>query len=143
MFSRLLVVVSFVVLAACALVASEPPAPAPDWSARFVAAQAAETPIVAAPASASFRKTLSAAAERAYRDKQISRWDLARIRMAILMRPAAIAEAQACVLEDACQAGMIPVGAAGDVAAVDWSKILSFVISKLPDIIAIIKLFAV
>lgn len=94
------------------------------------------------PATANFRKALGAAAEKAYRDGQISRWDLARLRMAILLRPKAIDEAQACVTDEACAAGAMPMSAAGE-AGFDWSQILSFIITKLPDIIALIKLFAV
>lgn len=107
----------------------------------MAAAAAAEVMAKAPAATKSFRKTLGDAAVQAYRDGQITRWDLARIRLAMLARPHAIDEAQACVTEEACAAGVMPMAAAGD-GAFDWSKIISFIISKLPDILAIIKLFA-
>jgi hypothetical protein len=105
-------------------------------------AAAAEAAAKTPSATASFRKTLSAAAEKAYRDKQITRWDLARIRLAITLRPRAIDEAQACVTDEACAAGVMPLAAAGD-TAFDWGKLLEFIRQLLPEILAIIKLFSV
>jgi hypothetical protein len=144
----LLCVCALVVLSLCgcarSLKAADSPARdaiVPVWA---VQAQAVDAVAKTPAASASFKKTLSAAAEKAYRAGQITRWDLAKVRLAILVRPQAIAECQACVTEDACQAGMIPVGASDDqVASFDWGQILSFVISKLPEILALLKLFAV
>lgn len=106
------------------------------------AAAIAERMAAAPAASKSFRATLSQAAEKAYRSGEITRWDLARIRLAISLRPKAIDECQACVTEEACAAGVMPMSAAGD-GAFDWSTLAAFIKEWLPQILAIIKLFSV
>jgi len=107
-----------------------------------VAAAAAE-PVAATPAaSKSFKATFLKAAEKAYRDGEINRWQLARLRMAAQFRPQVLAEAQAAVVDDAVEAGaMKPMGPA-ELAGFDWTQLLAFIQKLLPLILQIISIFS-
>jgi hypothetical protein len=94
---------------------------------------AAATPKV----NRTFRATLLKAAEQAYRDKEISRFELARIRIASVLRPQVIAEAQAVATEEAVTAKVMSAQDAGAVTAFDWSKLLDFLIKILPLLLAL------
>jgi hypothetical protein len=94
-------------------------------------------------ATASFKKALSTAAEQAFKEKKITRWDLARVRLAIAMRPQALAEAQSCCAAEAYDAGLIPDAADGELDGFDWSSLLSFIQEFLPLILDIIKMITV
>jgi hypothetical protein len=135
------------VCAALALVSlgfAQPPATVPADSpavsvlvtpAPTLAYDSAATPKV----SQSFKATLLKAAEKAYRDKDISRLDLARIRIAAVLRPNILAEAQAVVTEEAVkEKAMTPADAT--VGTFDWSKLLDFIVKVLPMILALFGL---
>lgn len=99
------------------------------------------TEATAAPrASASFKKTLDEAAAQAFKSGEITRWQLARIRMAIRFRPEAVAEIQAAVVDDAVAAGRMAPGDAIS-AAFDWTKLLDFIKQLLPIILQLISIF--
>jgi hypothetical protein len=111
-----------------------PPAVAP--ASVLVKAESTATPRV----SASFKKTLSKAADEAYREGQITRWELARIRMAIAFRPEAVAEIQASCCDEAVAAGKMKP-ADGNASAFDWTALLDFIKQLLPLILQIISIF--
>lgn len=108
-----------------------------------VDAQLAAAADKAPAATRSFKRALEQAAVDSYKAKQISRWDLARIRMALTFRPAAMAEAQACVIDQACSDGLMRAPADGLADAFDWNAILEFIRQLLPLILEIIKIFSV
>jgi len=105
-----------------------------------LAAAAAEKP---AAATKSFKSALDKAAVQAFKSKKISRWDLARIRMAIAFRPAAMAEAQACCIDQAVNDGVIRSGSDGAADGFDWTNLLAFLEGLLPLILELIKIFSV
>jgi hypothetical protein len=80
------------------------------------------------------------AATQAFRDGQISRWQLARLRMAIAFRPEAMAEAQACVIDQAVQDGLILDAGPATKDGFDWSGLLAFLKEFLPMILQIIAM---
>lgn len=114
-----------------------PPAASPDVAAA-AAATAADKP---AAATRSFKRTLGDAATAAFREGQITRWQLARIRLAILVRPEAMAEIQASVIDQAVQDGVLRDGAPAALDGFDWSGLLAFIQQLLPLIMQIIAMF--
>jgi hypothetical protein len=106
----------------------------------YAAATAADVASRPRSASKSFKNTLSAAAAQAQKDGTITRWQLARIRMAIAFRPDAMAEAQACCLDQAINDGLMrsPEGDA-DLDGFDWTQLLAFIKELLPMILQIIS----
>ena len=103
-----------------------------------------ETAAAAAPpmaiASRSFVRTLKKAAREAYSDREISRWDLARINLAVFFRPEALAEIQECVICEVEDAGLFKGANLRD-QAFDWTALLAFIEALLPLILKIISLF--
>lgn len=153
-FARLLVVLivgmGLIALAAMVCGADAPagwtdakPVAAAAVSTQQAEVAAAEVAATNAGPSASFRKTLSKAAEAAFREGKISRWDLARLRLAIALRPRAIAEAQACCASEAYNAGLIADASIGENYGFDWTNLLAFIKEFLPLILEIIKMFSV
>jgi hypothetical protein len=112
------------------------PTPAPADQATAAAASDAKP----AAATRGFKKALGDAAGQAYRDGQISRWQLARLRMAIAFRPEAMAEAQACVIDQAVQDGLIGDAGPATRDGFDWSGLLAFLKEFLPMILQIIAM---
>lgn len=94
-------------------------------------------------ATRSFKTALEKAAVDAYKAKQISRWDLARIRMALTFRPQAMAECQSCVVDQACSDGLMRGPDAAFKEGFDWNALLEFIKQLLPLILEIIKIFSV
>lgn len=105
----------------------------------YAAAAAADVASRPRAASKSFKTTLSAAAAQAQKDGTITRWQLARIRMAIAFRPDAIAEAQACCLDQAVNDGLMRSPGDVDLDGFDWSQLLAFIKELLPLILQIIS----
>jgi hypothetical protein len=111
------------------------PASAYAAQAEAAAAAAAKTPA----ATRSFKAALSKAAEQAWKEGKISRWELARLRLAIVCRPQAIAEAQACVIDQACSEGRLASGAAAELDGFDWAQLIAFLKELLPFILQILS----
>ncbi len=113
--------------------------PAPALAGVLIPTTATEA--TAAPkASAAFKKTLDEAAAQAFKSGEITRWQLARVRLAIRFQPAAVAEIQAAVVDDAVAAGRMAPGDA-IAAAFDWAKLLDFIKQLLPIILQLISIF--
>jgi hypothetical protein len=95
--------------------------------------------------SRNFKAALQQAAEDACQAGEISRWELARVRLAIAFRPRALAEVQGCVIDEACRAGkMAPQSAeAAEADGFDWAALLEFIKQLLPLILQIISIFSV
>jgi hypothetical protein len=95
--------------------------------------------------SRNFKAALQQAAEDACQAGEISRWELARVRLAIAFRPRAVAEVQGCVVDEACRAGKMSAdaAAAADGDGFDWNALLEFIRNLLPLILEIIKIFSV
>ena len=95
--------------------------------------------------SKNFKSTLAAAADQAFQAGEISRWELARIRLAITFRPRVLAEVQGCVIDEACRAGkMAPQSAeAAEADGFDWAALLEFIKQLLPLILQIISIISV
>jgi hypothetical protein len=83
-----------------------------------------------------FRRTLVKAAENAYRAGDITRRDLAIIRVGSLIRPQAVAEAQAVATEEALQAKVI-TAADATAGSFDWGKLMDFLAKILPLLLAL------
>jgi hypothetical protein len=95
-----------------------------------------------AVASQSFVNTLRAAAREAYNDREISRWELARINLASVFRRRALAEAQECVIAEAVQSGRFSASEEEMRGpGFDWDALLNFIRELLPLIMEIISLF--
>ena len=95
--------------------------------------------------SRNFKAALQQAAADACQAGEISRWELARVRLAIAFRPRALAEVQGCVIDEACRAGkMAPQSAeAAEADGFDWAALLEFIKQLLPLILQIISIFSV
>ena len=91
-------------------------------------------------ASRGFAKALKRAARQSYKDGEISRWDLARVNLAVFFRPEALAEIQECVIDEAESAGLFRGKDMRD-SGFDWSELLKFIEALLPLILKIISLF--
>lgn len=91
-------------------------------------------------ATQKFTNVLKDAARAAWKDGAISRLDLARINLAIIFRPQAIAECQSALLDEATARGTITANAAGDVSAIDWAALFALFIELMPLILQIIAL---
>jgi len=83
----------------------------------------------------SFRKALISAAESSYRDGEISRLDVFKIRVASLNKEV-LKKMHATVVEQASFEGK------AEPAKVDWSTLLTFIKELLPIILELIKLFS-
>lgn len=94
-----------------------------------------------AAATRSFKAALSSAAAAAHREGKITRWQLARLRLAIAFRPDAMAEVQACVIDQGIQDGVLKDGADAVKAGFDWQRLLAFLQEWLPKILQIIAVF--
>lgn len=132
-FLCFVLIVAFVVLVPQYLSAQQSPTAA-------AAVAAGDDAGSAAAALPGFKAALGKAATHAYRDGEISRVDLAKIRLAILLRPRVVAEAQQLVIDEGAKAGVIKQGS--DVAAIDWNAILAFIQALLPLILQLIELFS-
>lgn len=141
MFSKLML------MCACFLVCGELLAEqAPSWpiagepavAGGMVMDAAADRP---AAATRSFKAALSSAAAAAHREGKITRWQLARLRLAIAFRPDAMAEVQACVIDQGIQDGVLKDGADAVKAGFDWQRLLAFLQEWLPKILQIIAVF--
>lgn len=99
------------------------------------AAAAAKTPA----ATKGFKTALGTAATAAFQEGKITRWQLARLRMAIAFRADAMAEAQACVIDQACSEGVIRSAGDAELAGFDWTSLLAFIKEWLPFILQIIS----
>lgn len=88
-----------------------------------------------------FRGALVEAATQAFKNGTISRWDLLKIKLAILLRPKLIDELQAAVTDMAVEQGLC---ATGDVtaAAFDWTTLIALFIQLMPLILALIEQFS-
>ena len=95
--------------------------------------------------SRNFKAALQQAAEDACQAGEISRWELARVRLAIAFRPRALEDVQGCVIDEACRAGkMAPQSAeAAEADGFDWAALLEFIKQLLPLILQIISIFSV
>lgn len=82
-----------------------------------------------------FRRVLIKAAEQSFREGELSRVDLLRLRVASLS-PAKLQQMQTACAEQAVQEGK-----AVSIAAIDWEKLAAFIKEILPVIIEIVKLF--
>jgi len=88
----------------------------------------------------SFAKTLRKAAKEAWRNGDLSRWDLAKVRLATRINPAGIQEAQAAVEDEAMAAGLCMSNETfGE--GFDWDALLAFITKLLPLILQLIALF--
>ncbi len=128
------------VLVAPCLQAADAPT---TWVAPDAAAAAADDGMVAAAATEGFKASLNKAATKAFREGKISRTDLAKIRLTIMLRPRVTAELQATVLaefEAAAASGAIPAGEmpAMGAGAPDWVAIFELIMKYLPQIIELI-----
>jgi hypothetical protein len=103
----------------------------------LAAADAERTPA----ATRGFKNTLNAAATAAFREGKITRWQLARLRLAITFRPDAMAEAQACVVDQGIQDGVLLDGSDAIKDGFDWSQLMAFIQRLLPLILQIIAVF--
>ena len=93
-------------------------------------------------ASRNFARTLRTAAVEAYRAREISRWDLARINLATMFRQQALSEAQECVISEAVQSGRFSASEEEMRGpGFDWDALLEFIKELLPLILQIISLF--
>jgi hypothetical protein len=106
-------------------------------AAAAAAAAAAEKP---AAASKSFKKALGDAATAAFKEGKINRWQLARVRMAIAFRADAMAEAQACVVDQAVNDGLMRSSGNADLDGFDFTHLLAFIKELLPLILQIISI---
>lgn len=88
-----------------------------------------------------FRRALVEAATQEYRAGNLSRLDLARVRMAAFLRPLAMREAQMAVADEAFAAGLVHDVGATEAFDFDWEKLIEFIKTILPLIIQIISLF--
>lgn len=84
----------------------------------------------------SFRKALIASAEQAVKDKELSRLDLFRLRVAT-MNKATLEK-----MHQACAEQVLADGKAASYGAIDWSKLITILKEVLPIILELIKLFA-
>lgn len=82
-----------------------------------------------------FRRVLIKAAEQSFREGELSRVDLLRLRVASLS-PTKLQQMQTACAEQAVQEGK-----AVSIAAIDWEKLAAFIKEILPVIIEIVKLF--
>jgi hypothetical protein len=82
----------------------------------------------------SFRKALIKASEEAYRDGEITRGELFKIRIASMNRKA-LEQMHNAVAEQAIFEGKSP-------ATLDWTTLLAFIKAALPIILELIKLFS-
>jgi hypothetical protein len=110
------------------------PQPAPAEQAAAAAASDAKP----AAATRGFKKALGDAAGQAYREGKISRWQLARLRMAIAFRADAMAECQACVIDQAQQDGLIGDAGPAQLDGFDWTNLLAWLKELMPLILQII-----
>jgi hypothetical protein len=134
-----------ILLVPCFALAADAPA-TPGWTAPEAPVVAPAAPerdgVFAAAASPKFGQVLNQAATEAWRNGDISRGDLARIRLAVMLRPRVIAECQSCVMDEGIQRGIVPSSAADNVSAFDWTQLLAFIKELLPMILQIISLFS-
>jgi hypothetical protein len=110
-------------------------APAPDKPAESAASAAAKS-------TESFKKGLLAAADKAYREKQISRLKLARVRIAVAFNRQAVAEMQETFLDEAVASGDIKPGDAMT-GAIDFAKWIDIIQKFLPILLQILAIFGV
>jgi len=103
------------------------------------AAASAAAAVKPRAATKSFKSALSAAAAAAHKEGTITRWQLARVRMAIAFRADAMAEAQACCLEQAQNDGLMR-GSEAELDGFDWTQLLAFLKEFLPMILQIISI---
>lgn len=94
-----------------------------------------------AAATRTFKAALNNAATAAHREGKITRWQLARLRLAIAFRPDAMAEAQACVIDQGIQDGVLRDGSDAIKDGFDWARLLEFIKQLLPLIMQIIAVF--
>lgn len=113
--------------------------PATAYVAPHLAASAAAAAEKPAAATRGFKRALGDAATTAFREGKISRWQLARVRMAIAFRADAMAEAQACVIDQAVQDGLMRDAGPAQLDGFDWSGLLAFLKELLPLILQIIS----
>ena len=92
-------------------------------------------------ATANFKAALNEAASRAYKAGEITRWQLASVRLAIVFRGKQLAEVQAAVVDQAVTEAKLPRGADANVNAIDWTSILAFIQQLMPFILQLIALF--
>lgn len=83
-----------------------------------------------------FRKTLLATAEKACKDKELSRLDLFRLRIAT-MNKATLEK-----MHQACAEQVLVDGQATSYGAIDWTKLLAVFKEFLPILLELLKLFA-
>lgn len=83
-----------------------------------------------------FRKNLVKAAEQSFSDKEISRLDLFRIRVAS-MNPAVLRK-----MHQACAEQVLSEKKVASYGALDWDKLLAFIKEILPIILELIKMFS-
>ena len=130
----------FVIVQAAESAAWQSPAVSTPPGAYAAQANAAATATKPAAATKSFKSTLNAAASQAYKEGTITRWQLARVRMAIAFRADAMAEAQACCLDQAVNDGLMRSPADADLDGFDWTQLLAFIKELLPLILQIISI---
>jgi hypothetical protein len=85
---------------------------------------------------ASFRKALLSSAEQAVKDKELSRLDLFRLRVATMNKNTLEKMHQACAEQ------VLSDGKAASYGAIDWSKLVTILKEVLPIILELIKLFS-
>lgn len=83
-----------------------------------------------------FRKALIATAEKACKDKEITRGDLFRLRIASMHKPTLEKMHQSCAEQ------VLSDGQSQSYGAIDWSKLAAFIKEMIPIILELIKLFA-
>jgi hypothetical protein len=88
-----------------------------------------------------FKLALLQAAQEEKAAGRLTGWEMLRIRMALVFRPAAVAEAQGEVVEHASAVGLCAANA-GEDTAFDWTALLQFIKELLPLILQIISIFA-
>jgi hypothetical protein len=101
---------------------------------------AADVAFVADPPAkrmAEFRRSLLTAAEQSFRDGDLTRAELVRIRLTTL-NPKTCAKLHQCCCEQMVCEGRVQ---SGMVAAIDWSKALAILKELIPVILQIISLF--
>jgi hypothetical protein len=128
--------------------------PAPNWNATpavqvqvpvsagpVVDAMAAADAMRAPAATRSFKRALGDAATTAFREGKITRWQLARLRLAITFRSDAMAEAQACAIDQGIQDGVLKDSDSASHDGFDWAPFMEFLKSLLPWFMQIFAMF--
>lgn len=93
----------------------------------------------AAKQASSFESTLREAARQSFRDGEITRWELARINLALKFNQGVVNEVKDCIISEASNSDKMFSADEMNDGAFDWTKVFEFIMKFIQQIISIIK----